>query len=81
MNSDPASLADAKPTGLVAYATDGRHRFTRFPGEARGWLRTAAWPYAYVRDIRPGRTYVGDLRTGRTVGQAGSRRPPVLLVR
>ena len=81
MNSDPLSLGDAKPTGLVAYGSDGRHRFTRFRGEARGWLRAVAWPYAYVRDLRPRRTYVVDLRSGRTVGEAGSRRPPVLLVR
>ena len=81
MNSDPLALADSGPTGLVAYGTDGRRRFTRFRGEARGWVRDAAWPYAYVRDIRPRRTYVVDLRSGRTVGEAGSRRPPVLLVR
>jgi hypothetical protein len=81
MNSDPLALEGAKPTGLVAYGTDGRRRFTRFSGEARGWLRAAAWPYAYVRDLRPRRTYVVDLRSGRTVGEAGSRRPPVLLVR
>ena len=81
MNSDPLALAGAKPTGLVAYGTDGRRRFTRFRGQARGWLRAVAWPYAYVRDLRPRRTSVVDLRTGRTVGEAGSRRPPVLLVR
>jgi hypothetical protein len=81
MNSDPLSLAGAEPTGLVAYASDGRRRFTRFRGEARGWLREVAWPYAYVRDLRPRRTYVVDLRSGRTVGEAGSKRPPVLLVR
>jgi hypothetical protein len=81
MNSDPLSLAGAKPTGLVAYASDGRRRFTRFRGEARGWLRAVAWPYAYVRDLRPRRTYVVDLRSGRTVGEAGRKRPPVLLVR
>jgi hypothetical protein len=81
MNSDPLSLAGAEPTGLVAYASDGTRRFTRFRGEARGWLRAVAWPYAYVRDLRPRRTYVVDLRSGRTVGEAGSKRPPVLLVR
>jgi hypothetical protein len=81
MNSDPLSLAGANPTGLVAYGSDGRRRFTRFRGEARGWLRAVAWPYAYVRDLRPRRTYVVDLRSGRTVGEAGSRRPPVLLAR
>jgi hypothetical protein len=81
MNSDPLSLAGANPTGLVAYGSDGRRRFTRFRAEARGWLRAVAWPYAYVRDLRPRRTYVVDLRSGRRVGEAGSRRPPVLLVR
>jgi hypothetical protein len=81
MNSDPLSLGGAKPTGLVAYTSDGRRRFTRFRGEARGWLRAVAWPYAYVRDLRPRRTYVVDVRSGRTVGEAGSNRPPVLLVR
>ncbi len=81
MNSDPLALAGARPTGLVAYGSDGRRRFTRFRGEARGWLRAVAWPYAYVRDLRPRRTLVVDLRSGRTVGEAGSRRPPVLLVR
>jgi hypothetical protein len=81
MNSDPLALAGARPTGLVAYGTDGRRHFARFRGEARGWVRAAAWPYAYVRDLRPRGTYVVDLRTGRTVGEAGSRRPPVLLVR
>lgn len=81
MNSDPLALAGAKPTGLVAYGTDGRRRFTRFRGEPRGWVRATAWPFAYVRDLRPRRTYVIDLRTGRTVGLAGSQRPPVLLVR
>jgi hypothetical protein len=81
MNSDPLALDGARPTGLLAFGTDGRRRFVRFRGEARGWLRAVAWPYAYVRDLRPRRTYVVDLRTGRTVGEAGSRRPPVLLVR
>jgi hypothetical protein len=81
MNSDPTSLGDSKATGLVAYGTDGRRRFTRFRGDGRAWLRAAAWPYAYVRDISPRRTLVVDLRTGRTVGETGSRRPPVLLVR
>jgi hypothetical protein len=42
--------------------------------------RDVAWPYAYVREISPRRTLVVDLRNGRTVGETGSRRPPVLLV-
>jgi hypothetical protein len=81
MNADPAALGDARPTGLVAYGTDGRRRFTRFRGHGRAWLRDVAWPYAYVREISPRRTLVVDLRTGRTVGETGSRRPPVLLAR
>jgi hypothetical protein len=81
MNADPAALAGATATGLVVYGTDGRRRFTRFRGRGRAWLREVAWPYAYVREISPRRTLVVDLRTGRTVGETGSRRPPVLLVR
>ena len=81
MNADPASLGGAAATGLVVYGTDGRRRFMRFRGQGRAWLREVAWPYAYVREISPRRTLVVDLRTGRTVGETGSRRPPVLLVR
>ena len=80
MNADPASLGGAGATGLVVYGPDGRRRFTRFRGHGRAWLREVAWPYAYVREIRPRRTLVVDLRDGRTVGETGSRRPPVLLV-
>jgi hypothetical protein len=79
MNS--ASLPDSKATGLVAFGTDGRRRFTRFRAEGRGWLRGAAWPYAYVTIRGPKRTYAVDLRTGRTVNVIGSMRQPVLLVR
>jgi hypothetical protein len=81
MNAEPASLAGRRPTGLVAYGPDGRRRFTRFRDRGRAWLREVAWPYAYVREISPRRTLVVDVRTGRTVGETGSRRPPVLLVR
>jgi hypothetical protein len=81
MNSDPSALGNSDGTGLVAYGMDGRRRFTRLRGDGRAWLRAAAWPYAYVREISPRRTLVVDLRTGRTVGETGSRRPPVLLVR
>ncbi len=80
MNGEPASLDGADATGLVAYGTDGRRRFARFRGAGRAWLRDVAWPYAYVREISPRRTLVVDLRNGRTVGETGSRRPPVLLV-
>jgi hypothetical protein len=80
MNGDPAALTGAEATGLVAYGSDGRRRFTRFRGAGRAWLRDVAWPYAYVREISPRRTLVVDLRKGRTVGETGSRRPPVLLV-
>jgi hypothetical protein len=80
MNGDPAALAGAEATGLVGYGSDRRRRFTRFRGAGRAWLRDVAWPYAYVREISPRRTLVVDLRTGRTVGETGSRRPPVLLV-
>ena len=82
MNSDPLALADARPTGLVAYGSDGRRRFTRFRGEARGWVRARGLALR-VREGPPSRgaPYVVDLRSGRTVGEAGSRRPPVLLVR
>jgi len=81
MNADPAALGGAAATGLVVYGTDGQRRFTRFRGQGRAWLREVAWPYAYVREISPRRTLVVDLRNGRTVGETGSRRPPVLLVR
>ena len=80
MDSIPAPLGDSKPTGLVAYGTDGRHRFTRFRRHGRGWLRGAAWPYAYVSAHGPRRTHVVDLRTGRTVNVIGSIQPPALLV-
>lgn len=80
MNGEPAALSGAEATGLVAYGPDGRRRFTRFRGAGRAWLRDVAWPYAYVREISPKRTLVVDLRNGRTVGETGSRRPPVLLV-
>jgi hypothetical protein len=79
MNGEPAALSRAHPTGLVVYRLDGRRRFTRFRGSGRAWLRDVAWPYAYVREISPRRTLVVDLRNGRTVGETGSRRPPVLL--
>jgi hypothetical protein len=80
MNAEPAALSGAEATGLVVYGLDGRRRFTRFRGAGRAWLRDVAWPYAYVREISPRRTLVVDLRNGRTVGETGSRRPPVLLV-
>jgi hypothetical protein len=80
MNGEPAALAGAGATGLVAYGTDGRRRFARFGGAGRAWLRDVAWPYAYVREISPRRTLVVDLRNGRTAGETGRRRPPVLLV-
>jgi hypothetical protein len=80
MNGEPASLDGADATGLVGYGTDGRRHFARFRGAGRAWLRDVAWPYAYVREISPRRTLVVDLRNGRTVGETGSRRPPVLLV-
>jgi hypothetical protein len=80
MNGEPEALSGADPTGLVVYGPDGRRRFTRFRGAGRAWLRDVAWPYAYVREISPRRTLVVDLRNGRTVGETGSRRPPVLLV-
>jgi hypothetical protein len=80
MNGEPASLTGAEATGLVGYGSDGRRRFTRFRAAGRAWLRDVAWPYAYVREISPRRTLVVDLRNGRTVGETGSRRPPVLLV-
>ena len=80
MNGEPAALSGAEATGLVVYGPDGRRRFTRFRGAGRAWLRDVAWPYAYVREISPRRTLVVDLRNGRTVGETGSRRPPVLLV-
>jgi hypothetical protein len=80
INGEPAALAGADATGLVAYGGDGRRRFARFRGAGRAWLRDVAWPYAYVREISPRRTLVVDLRDGRTVGRTGSRRPPVLLV-
>jgi hypothetical protein len=80
MNGEPAALSGAEATGLVAYGGDGRRRFARFRGAGRAWLRDVAWPYAYVREISPRRTLVVDLRNGRTVGETGSRRPPVLLV-
>jgi hypothetical protein len=80
MNGEPAALTGAEATGLVGYGTDGRRRFARFRGAGRAWLRDVAWPYAYVREISPRRTLVVDLRSGRTVGETGSRRPPVLLV-
>lgn len=80
MNGEPAALTGAEATGLVGYGSDGRRRFTRFRGAGRAWLRDVAWPYAYVREISPRRTLVVDLRNGRTVGETGSRRPPVLLV-
>jgi hypothetical protein len=79
MNGEPAALSGAEATGLVVYGRDGRRRFTRFRGAGRAWLRDVAWPYAYVREISPRRTLVVDLRNGRTVGETGSRRPPVLL--
>jgi hypothetical protein len=81
MNSVSVSLGDSTATGLVAYGTDGTRRFTRFRDIGRGWLRGAAWPYAYVTARGPKRTYVVDVRTGRTVNVVGSMRPPVLLVR
>ena len=80
MNGEPAALGGADATGLVAYGRDGRRRFARFRGAGRAWLREVVWPYAYVREISPRRTLVVDLRDGRTVGETGSRRPPVLLV-
>jgi hypothetical protein len=80
MNGEPAALSGAEATGLVAYGTDGRRRFARFREAGRAWLRGVAWPYAYVREISPRRTLVVDLRNGQTVGETGSRRPPVLLV-
>jgi hypothetical protein len=80
MNGEPAALTGADATGLVVYGSDGRRRFARFRGAGRAWLRDVAWPYAYVREISPRRTLVVDLRNGRTVGETGSRRPPVLLV-
>jgi hypothetical protein len=80
INADPAALPGTDATGLVVYDTEGRRRFTRFRDAKRAWLREAAWPYAYVREISPRRTLVVDLRSGRTVGETGSRRPPVLLV-
>jgi hypothetical protein len=80
MNGEPAALSGAEATELVGYGSDGRRRFTRFRGAGRAWLRDVAWPYAYVREISPRRTLVVDLRNGRTVGETGSRRPPVLLV-
>ena len=80
MNAEPAALSGAEATGLVVYGPDGRRRFTRFRGAGRAWLRDVAWPYAYVREISPRRTLVVDLRNGGTVGETGSRRPPVLLV-
>jgi hypothetical protein len=80
MNGDPSAPPGAEATGLVVYGPDGRRRFTRFRGAGRAWLRDVAWPYAYVREISPRRTLVVDLRNGRTVGETGSRRPPVLLV-
>jgi hypothetical protein len=80
MNGEPAALTGADATGLVGYGSDARRRFTRFRGAGRAWLRDVAWPYAYVREISPRRTLVVDLRIGRTVGETGSRRPPVLLV-
>jgi hypothetical protein len=80
MNGEPAALAGAGATGLLAYGIDGRRRFARLGGAGRAWLRDVAWPYAYVREISPRRTLVVDLRNGRTVGETGPRRPPVLLV-
>jgi hypothetical protein len=80
MNAEPAALNGAAATGLMVYGTDGRLRWTRFRRAGRAWLREVAWPYAYVREISPRRTLVVDLRNGRTVGETGSRRPPVLLV-